>query len=170
MVPHPVFLISGLSLRFGDVEVGFSSDHFHTDAIVPSSDHCLTETVLPPSDRYCIETVESSGDHYCIDIVLSSSCCCLFMVDPVGPMVQQTFTIRLHVNACYTKSSVFSKTVNTVNTVVRGASSTSASRPRSQITCRLGVPSAPVSGQHEQAYSPYQRTQNERHSSVQIKR
>ena len=40
----------------------------------------------------------------------------------------------------------------------------------SQITCRLGVPSAPVSGQHEQAYSPYRRTQNERHSSVQIKR
>ena len=26
--------------------------------------------------------------------------------------------------------------------------------PASQITCRLGVPSAPVSGQHEQAYSP----------------
>ena len=42
--------------------------------------------------------------------------------------------------------------------------------PASQITCRLGVPSAPVSGQHEQAYSPYRRTQNERHSSVQIKR
>ena len=42
--------------------------------------------------------------------------------------------------------------------------------PASQITCRLGVPSAPASGQHEQAYSPYRRTQNERHSSVQIKR
>ena len=43
--------------------------------------------------------------------------------------------------------------------------------PASQITCRLGVPSAPVSGQHEQAYSrTYRRTQNERHSSVQIKR
>ena len=36
--------------------------------------------------------------------------------------------------------------------------------PASQITCRLGVPSAPVSGQHEQAYSLYRRTQNERHS------
>ena len=42
--------------------------------------------------------------------------------------------------------------------------------PASQITCRLGVPSAPVSGQHEQACSPYRRTQNARHSSVQIKR
>ena len=25
------------------------SDHFHTDAVVPSSDHCRTEAVLPPS-------------------------------------------------------------------------------------------------------------------------
>ena len=38
------------------------------------------------------------------------------MVDPVGPMVQQTFTIRLHVYACYTKSSVFSKTQSTQST------------------------------------------------------
>ena len=90
MVPHPVFLISGLSLRFGDVDfsscnpklfavrhihylVNPSSDHFYTDAVVPSSDHCRTETVLPPSDRYCIETVAPSGDHYCIDIVVPSS-------------------------------------------------------------------------------------------------
>ena len=47
VVLHPVFLISGLSLRFGDVDVFFlqskvlcsltlslSSDHFHTDAVV----------------------------------------------------------------------------------------------------------------------------------------
>ena len=63
----PVFLISGLSLQFGDVDVFFlqskffavrhihypvnpSSDHFHTDAVVPPSDHCRTETVLPPID------------------------------------------------------------------------------------------------------------------------
>ena len=69
VVPHPVFLISGLSLRFGDVDVSScnpkffafrhvhcpvnpSSDHFHTDAVVPSSDHGRTETVLRPSDQY----------------------------------------------------------------------------------------------------------------------
>ena len=69
MVPHPVFLISGLSLLVGDVDVFFlqskvlcavrhihypvntSSGHFNTDAVVPSSDH------------YCIETVVPSGDH-----------------------------------------------------------------------------------------------------------
>ena len=48
--------------------------------------------------------------------VLSILYVCLFMVDPVGPMVQQTFTIRLHVYACYTKSSVFSKTQSTQST------------------------------------------------------
>ena len=61
-----LFIISGLSLLFGDVDVFFlnqSSDHFLTDAVVSSSDHCRTETVLPPSDHYCIETVASSGDH-----------------------------------------------------------------------------------------------------------
>ena len=47
-----------------------SSDHFDTDAVVPSSDHCRTQGILPPSCRYCIETVSPSGDHYCIDIVI----------------------------------------------------------------------------------------------------
>ena len=56
MVPHPVFLISGLSRRVGDVDVSscnskfFQVRHIHnfdTDALVPSSDHCCTETVLP---------------------------------------------------------------------------------------------------------------------------
>ena len=91
MVAHPVFLISGLSLRFGDVDVFFlqskvrslqldtfiSSDHFHTDAVVPSSDNFCTETVLPSSDHYCIETVAPCGDHFCINIVVPSSdrCC-----------------------------------------------------------------------------------------------
>ena len=90
VVRHPVFLISGLSLRVGDVDVFFlqskflsvghihypvnpSSYHFHTDTVVPSSDHCRTETVLPPSHHYCIETVSPSGDHYCIDIVVPSN-------------------------------------------------------------------------------------------------
>ena len=67
VIPHPVFLISGLSLRFGDVDVFFlkskvlctrhihypvnpSNDYFHTDAVVPSSDHCCTEIVLPSSE------------------------------------------------------------------------------------------------------------------------
>ena len=40
------------------------SDHFHTDAVVPSSDHCRTEAVLPPSDHYFLETVAPSSDHY----------------------------------------------------------------------------------------------------------
>ena len=90
MVPPPVFLISGISLRSGDVDVFFlqskvlcswthclSSDHFQTDAVVPSSDHCRIETVLPLSEHYCIEPVAPSGDHYCIDIVVPSSdhCC-----------------------------------------------------------------------------------------------
>ena len=78
VVPHPVFLISGLSLRFGDdvfflqskvlcpdtcihYPVNPSSDHFHNDAVVPSSDHCRTETVLPPSDHYCIESVTTAS-------------------------------------------------------------------------------------------------------------
>ena len=78
MVPHPVFLINGLSLRFGDVDVFFlqsrvfllqhihypvnpSNDYFHIDTVVPSSDHCHTEIVLPPSDHYCIESWDSSA-------------------------------------------------------------------------------------------------------------
>ena len=89
VVPHPFFLNSGLSLRFGDVDVFFlqskvlcsythslvnpSSDHFHTDAVVPSSDHCRTETVLPPSDHYCIDIVVPSSDHCCTGTVPPSS-------------------------------------------------------------------------------------------------
>ena len=63
VVPYPVFLIGGLSLRFGDVDVlsgkpklfavihihypvNPSSDHFHIDAVAPSSDHCRTDIVL----------------------------------------------------------------------------------------------------------------------------
>ena len=93
MVPHLVFLIRGLSLRDGDVDVVFLQckvlsvrdihypvnppNEFPTDAVVPSSDHCYTETVLPSSDDYCIgivmppsdhcyiETVPPSSDHYC---------------------------------------------------------------------------------------------------------
>ena len=101
VIPQPVFLISGLSLRFGDVGVFFlqskvicrnrhihypensSSDHFHTDAVVPSSDHCHTRRVLPPSDHYCIETVAPSGDHHGTDIVVpSSDHCCTKTVPP----------------------------------------------------------------------------------------
>ena len=123
VVPHPVFLISGLSLRFGDVDVFFlqsnilcsythllssernpSSDHFLTGALVPSSAHCRTETVLPPSDHYCIETVAPSGDHYCIDIVLPSrDHCCNESIPPssehyrtpkVGPPSDHLLTKR----------------------------------------------------------------------------
>ena len=100
MVPYPVLLISGHSLRFGDVDVfscnpkffavrhihypvNPSSDHFPTDAVVTSSDHCCTETVLAPSDHYCIDTVAPSGDHYCIDIVGPSSDHC--RTDTVPP-------------------------------------------------------------------------------------
>ena len=73
VVFHPVFLISCLSLRFGDVDVFFlqfkffevrhihypvnpSNAYFRTDAVVPSSDHCRNEIVLPPSDHYCIDS------------------------------------------------------------------------------------------------------------------
>ena len=96
MVPHPVFLISGLSLLFGDVGVFFlqskvflqlntftihpvtdgvmlSSDNYCIDIAESSSDHCCTKTVLPSSDHYCIETVAPSGDHYCIETVQPSS-------------------------------------------------------------------------------------------------
>ena len=87
VVPHPVFLISGLSLRIGHVDVFFlqskvlavrhilhhSSDHFHTDAVVPSSEHCCTETVLTSSDHYCIEIVAPSGDHCFTETVAPSS-------------------------------------------------------------------------------------------------
>ena len=69
--PHPVFVISVLSLRFADVDQCFLLAI--QDAVVPSSDHCRTETVLPPSYQYCFETVVPSGDHYCINIVVPSS-------------------------------------------------------------------------------------------------
>ena len=100
VVPHPVFLISCLCLRFGGVYVlscnlklfavrhihypgNPSSDHFHIDAAVPSSDHCCTETIQPPSDHYCIDTEAPSGDHYCIDIVVTSrDHCCNKTVPP----------------------------------------------------------------------------------------
>ena len=59
VVPHLVFPISGLSLRFGDVDVFFLQSK-----VAPSCDHCRTETVLPASDHYCIDTVAPSGDHY----------------------------------------------------------------------------------------------------------
>ena len=66
-MPIP-FSISGLSLRFGDVDVFFlqskvvcnethyypvnpSSDNFRTDTVVPCSDHCRTEAVVSPSDQ-----------------------------------------------------------------------------------------------------------------------
>ena len=65
--------------------VNTSSDHSHTDAVVPSSDHCRTQAVLPPSGHYCIETVPPSGDHYCMDIVVpSSDHCCIDIVVPSG--------------------------------------------------------------------------------------
>ena len=100
VVPHPVFLIRGISLRFGDVNfsscnpnffavrnihypVNTSSDHFHTETVLPYSGHCRTHTLLPPSGRYCIETVGPSGDHYCIDILVpSSDHCCTETVSP----------------------------------------------------------------------------------------
>ena len=103
MVPLPVFLITCLSLRFGDVDVFFlqskvfalkhihyrypgnppsASDHFHTDTVVPSSNHCRTETELPPNDNY-IDTVAPSSDHYYIGIVVpSSDHCCTETVPP----------------------------------------------------------------------------------------
>ena len=88
MVPHPVFLISGLSLRVGDVDVFFlqsivlccslthslsserthpvntSSNHFHTDAVVPSSDHYGIETVAPSGDHCFTDMVAPSSDHH----------------------------------------------------------------------------------------------------------
>ena len=74
---HSVFLMCGLSLRFGDVDVFFLQSKVCSYAVVPSSDHCRTEIVLSPSEHYCIETVAPSGDNYWIDIVVPSSdhCC-----------------------------------------------------------------------------------------------
>ena len=113
-----LFIISGISLLFGDVDVFFlqskvfavkhihspmnqSSDHFLTDAVVSSSDHCRTETVLPPSDHYCIETVAPSGDHSCIDIAVpSSDHCCTYTVPPSsdhrGTMKLAPYSDHLH--------------------------------------------------------------------------
>ena len=61
------------SIRHSHYPVNLFSDHFPTDAVVPSSYSCRTETVLPPSDTYCIETVAPSGGQYCVDIVVPSS-------------------------------------------------------------------------------------------------
>ena len=67
VVPHPVFLISGLScglemLMFSSCKPKFFAvDYFNTGAVVPSSDHCRTEIVLPPSDHNCIESWDSSA-------------------------------------------------------------------------------------------------------------
>ena len=64
VVPHPVFLICGLSLRFVDVDVFSlqykvlcsysSSDHFHTDAVVPSGDHYSINIVAKSYIYYII--------------------------------------------------------------------------------------------------------------------
>ena len=80
---HPVFVISGLSLRFRDVDQCFllaiqsslQKDTFTIQwlAVNPSSDNFYTDAVVPSSDQYCIETVAPSGDHYCIDIVVPPS-------------------------------------------------------------------------------------------------
>ena len=62
------------SVRHIHYPVNPSSDHFHTEAVVPSravdnaQRKCIIhgsgaiETVLPPSDHYCIETVAPSRD------------------------------------------------------------------------------------------------------------
>ena len=80
---HPVFVISGLSLRFRDVDQCFllaiqsslQKDTFTIQwlAVNPSSDNFYTDAIVPSSDQYCIETVAPSGDHYCIAIVVPSS-------------------------------------------------------------------------------------------------
>ena len=84
VVPHPVILISGLEMlmlsscnpKFFAVRnvhcpgnTTSPSDHFYTDAVMPSSDHCRTQAIMPPSGHYCTETVAPSSEHYCIDIV-----------------------------------------------------------------------------------------------------
>ena len=77
-------MFSSCNLKFFAVRhihypVNPSSDHFHTDAVLPSSDHCALRQcvciicVLPPSDHDCIGTVAPSGDHYGIGIVVPSS-------------------------------------------------------------------------------------------------
>ena len=71
-----------------------SSDHFQTDAVVPSSDPSRTETVLPPSDHYCIETVAPSGDHCCIDIVVPSSDHYIVIITKVAPYTDHLYTKR----------------------------------------------------------------------------
>ena len=69
------------------------SDHFHTDAVVPSSDNCRT-----PSGHYCIETVSPSGDHYCFDIVLpSSDHCYTETVSPWSVVISSFVTTFRHI-------------------------------------------------------------------------
>ena len=112
MVPYPVFLISGLSLRldmlmFSSCNLQFfavrhiyysvnpSSDHFHTSAVVPSSAHCCTETVAPSGDHCITETVSPSIDHYYIDIVVPSSDHCY--TDTVPPSSDHYCTKKVYV-------------------------------------------------------------------------
>ena len=74
------------------------------------------------------------------------------------------------------RQSLIDNTVNTVNTVVRGASSTSTppgqpdhmpTRGPVSVCSRLGSQHVP-STQHKHAYSPHRRTQNERHSAASV--
>ena len=82
VLKNPVFLISGfpcglemfmfsscnpkfLAIAKFHYPVNTSSDHFHTNAVVPSSDRCRTHAVLPPSGHYCIETVSPSRSRNC---------------------------------------------------------------------------------------------------------
>ena len=102
VVPHPVFLIRGLSLRVGDVDVFFLQSkviyslvrHIHYPVIISTlmqQCHLVTIAALkqsvPSIYHYCIGTVTEavsgyhclakivspSSDHFCVDIVVTSS-------------------------------------------------------------------------------------------------
>ena len=92
LVPHPVFLISGLSQRVGDVDFLLQSkvlssythspysDHVHTDAVAPSGGYCLTETVVPSSDHYCIDIAVPFGSCHLVIIATLRQCCHLVII------------------------------------------------------------------------------------------
>ena len=64
---HPLFLISGLSLRFGDVQCFLLA--------IQSSFALRVETVAPSGDHYCIDLVVASSDHCAL-----RQCCHLVII------------------------------------------------------------------------------------------
>ena len=98
-------------------------------------------------------------------IIISS----LFMIDPVGPMVQQKIDKRVTscTHATQKRQSLLDNTISQRSRVWVWRI-VDKCLPASQITCRLGVPSAIASrlGSQRVLSTQHEQTQSERHSAA----